>query len=65
MQTLEQNLEARLFDRRAQGYGLTQQGETLLEFAEKMEELARSIVTQVGQSKAMQHKTHEPFTKLP
>ena len=51
MQTLEQNLEARLFDRRAQGYGLTQQGEALFEFAEKMEELALSIVTQVGRSR--------------
>jgi len=51
MQTLEQNLEARLFDRRTQGYGLTQQGEALFEFAEKMEELALGIVTQVGRSK--------------
>ena len=51
MQTLEENLEARLFDRRAQGYGLTPQGEALFQFAEKMEELALSIVTQVGRSK--------------
>ena len=51
MQTLEQNLEARLFDRRAQGYGLTQQGEALFHLAERMEELALSIVTNVGRSK--------------
>src|SRR5215831_299030 len=51
MQTLEQNLEARLFDRRSQGYSLTQQGEALLKFGEKMEELALGVVTQVGRSK--------------
>ena len=51
MQALEQNLEARLFDRRAQGYSLTQQGEELFHLAERMEELALSIATHVGRSK--------------
>jgi len=51
MQSLEHSLEARLFDRRAQGYSLTPQGEALFQFAEKMEALALSIVTNVGRSK--------------
>ena len=51
IQRLEKSLQARLFDRRAQGYSLTVHGEQLLELAQKMEAIAMSVVTDVGGSR--------------
>ncbi len=51
IQRLEKSLQARLFDRRAQGYSLTVHGERLLELAQQMEAVAMSMVTEVGGSR--------------
>lgn len=51
IQKLEKNLQARLFDRRAHGYELTLQGERLLAFAQQMESVALTVVTEIGGSR--------------
>jgi DNA-binding transcriptional LysR family regulator len=51
IQQLEEGLQAQLFDRRAQGYKLTPQGERLLDFAQKMENLAFMAMSEVGTSR--------------
>lgn len=51
IQQLENGLQAQLFDRRAQGYTLTPQGERLLDFAQKMENLAFTAISEVGTSR--------------
>lgn len=47
---LESALQAKLFERRPQGYVLTEQGERLLGFAERMEGQALAVASEVGGS---------------
>jgi DNA-binding transcriptional LysR family regulator len=47
---LEQALQARLFDRRPQGYRLTEQGQRLLAKAESMESQALAVASDIGGS---------------
>jgi DNA-binding transcriptional LysR family regulator len=45
---LEQALKAQLFERKPQGYSLTEQGERLLGLAESMETQALAVASEVG-----------------
>lgn len=48
--SLEKALQAKLFERRPQGYVLTEQGERLLSLAERMESQALAVASEVGGS---------------
>src|SRR5690242_990051 len=48
--SLETGLKAKLFERRPQGYTLTEQGERLLGLAESMESQALAVASEVGGS---------------
>jgi DNA-binding transcriptional LysR family regulator len=48
--SLEAALQAKLFERKPQGYSLTEQGERLLEKAETMESQAMAVAAEVGGS---------------